>query len=197
MLPRFTGRAVHDCWASYFSFENCLHALCGAHLLRELNALVENGAQWAKEMHAFLMERYEQSEKGTQIAPHEAIWRLQYKAICEKADIEEPAPVARKRGKPKNSKGRNLLNRLLTYQEEVLAFALHQNVPFTNNCAEQAIRHVKIKQKISMSFRTLHGAEVYARIQGVINTVKKHKMNLFQTMKDIKCKKSIIFSPTK
>jgi transposase len=197
LLPRFFGWAIHDCWASYFNIDNCKHALCGAHLLRELKALTDNGSHWAKEMHYFLMECYEYSLKGTETVPDPKLWLLQYKNICEKADKEEPAPVAQKRGKPKNTKGRNLLNRLVAHQDGVMAFALHKEVPFTNNCAEQAIRHLKIKQKISMSFRTLQGAKIYARIQGAINTIKNHKMNLFQTIKDIKLKKNIIFTPTK
>lgn len=197
LLPRFFGWAVHDCWASYFNLENCQHALCGAHLLRELKALTDNGSLWAKEMHTFLMESYEYSLKGTQTVPDPDLWLHKYKDICQKADKEEPAPVAQKRGKPKNTKGRNLLNRLVLHQEAVLAFAFHEQVPFTNNTAEQAIRHVKIKQKISMSFRTLQGAKIYARIQGTINTIKKHKMSLFHTIKEIKLKKTIIFTPLK
>jgi transposase len=197
LLPRFLGWALHDCWASYFNVDNCKHALCGAHLLRELKALIDNGSHWAKEMHQFLMECYEYSLKGTETVPDPDVWLLQYKKICEKADKEEPAPVAQKRGKPKNTKGRNLLNRLVAHQDGVTAFALYEEVPFTNNCAEQAIRHLKIKQKISMSFRTVQGAKIYARIQGTINTIKKHKMNLFQTIKDVKLKKNITFKPTK
>lgn len=193
LLPNYLGRAVHDCWATYFQVGIGTHALCGAHLLRELTALIQAGTQWAVQMHAFLLEAYTASEKGTATVPDPATWQLRYKNICQNADKEEPAPVAQKRGKPKNTKGRNLYNRLVKHQEAVLAFALHKEVPFTNNLAEQAVRHLKVKQKISMSFRTLEGAKVYARIQGTINTIKKHNMNLFQTIKDIKLKKNITF----
>lgn len=42
VLPDFTGIAVHDGWPSYQNFEQIEHALCCAHLLRELNAVREN-----------------------------------------------------------------------------------------------------------------------------------------------------------
>ena len=41
ILPRYAGVAVHDCWASYLSYAHCDHALCGAHLLRELAFIVD------------------------------------------------------------------------------------------------------------------------------------------------------------
>ena len=61
----------------------------------------------------------------------------------------------------------------------MLAFAFNQNVPFTNNLAERDIRPVKIKQKTSNCFRTINGAEIYARIQGFVSTARKHNRNVF------------------
>jgi hypothetical protein len=54
VIKEFRGIAVHDCWASYFLFLSCAHALCGAHLLRELVGLAECGSQWALLMKAYL-----------------------------------------------------------------------------------------------------------------------------------------------
>lgn len=193
LLPSFQNWAIHDCWASYFHFQDCKHGICNAHILRELQALIDGGSFWAGKMHKFLLDLYEKSEKGTSIAPNSQQWLRIFDYICAIAHKEEPTSVAQKRGKPKNTKGRNLLNRLKTHWAGVLAFALHKAVPFTNNCAEQAIRQVKIKQKVSMCFRTLKGAKMYARIQGVITTIRKHKMNVFQTIKEFKNKKTIVF----
>lgn len=41
VLNNFTGIAVHDCWASYNAYTDCDHALCGAHIARELLAAGE------------------------------------------------------------------------------------------------------------------------------------------------------------
>lgn len=184
VIKDFKNWAVHDCWSSYFPFTACKHALCNAHILRELTALIENGSLWAADMHKFLLELYTTSQKGTQILGDKAHYYAKYKAICETADDQEPKTLKepKARGKPKNSKGRNLLNRLVLHQDGVMAFAFQINVPFTNNQAERDIRHVKVKQKVAMSFRTLHGAKIYATIQSFVATTRKNNQNTFQQL---------------
>jgi len=41
IIPRYGGAIIHDCWSSYFSYQDCSHGLCGSHLLRELTFTVE------------------------------------------------------------------------------------------------------------------------------------------------------------
>jgi transposase len=180
LLKDFKQWAIHDCWASYFDFKDCFHALCNAHILRELEALKENQSQWAAQMQELLLELFNLSQKATFVLPHKDLWLQKYQAICQTADREEPPPVYGKRGKPKNSKGRNLLNRLVEHQDAVLAFAFTQAIPFTNNQAERDIRCLKTKQKVATSFRTFKGAQTYARIQSFVSTLRKHNMNVFQ-----------------
>ena len=178
----FSHWAVHDCWASYFAQSTCQHSLCNAHLLRELFNLVEQNSIWATQMQDLLFQMYQQSQKATQILADKPHWIARYEAICKQADEEEPPPQIGKRGKPKNSKGRNLLNRLVQHQAAVLAFAFEQNVPFTNNLAEQALRCIKVKLKVAMSFRTFEGAQIYARIQTCIATFRKQGLPIFYTI---------------
>lgn len=185
VLKDFTGTAVHDCWALYFKFDNVCHVLWGAHLLRELNGLKENGSLWAEEMHAFLLDMYKMPPPV--VASEEV--RKHYQTILEQAKREEPPPRQGKRGKPKQSPGRNLLDRLRTHPEGVLAFALEAGVPFTNNQAERNLRGTKVKLKVSGSFRTLEGARVYARIQAVISTFRKRGERIFARLREL-------FSPT-
>jgi transposase len=94
-------------------------------------------------------------------------------------------PQPGKRGKPKQSPGRNLLNRLRKHEDGVLAFALESSVPFTNNPAERDLRLAKVKQKVSGCFRTQAGARVYARLQATIFTFRKQGMNVFATLRDV------------
>ncbi len=58
ILPGFSGWAIHDHMAAYYKFTQAKHGACNAHILRELQGLVENGSVWAGEMRAFLLERY-------------------------------------------------------------------------------------------------------------------------------------------
>jgi transposase len=182
LLKDFRNRAVHDCWESYFGFKQCLHALCGAHLLRELANLVENGSKWAAKMHHFMLGLYQESRKAATIVAHRQGWEQGFRDICLMADGEEPPPQKGKRGKPKNSKGRNLLNRLIEHQDGWLAFAFVEGVPFSNNQAERDIRCLKTKQKVATNFQTFKGAQYYARIQSFTSTLRKHSMNVFQNL---------------
>jgi transposase len=57
ILPGFTGTAVHDCWKTYHTYSDCNHALCNAHILRELNGISELEKQkWAEPMKNLLLE---------------------------------------------------------------------------------------------------------------------------------------------
>lgn len=174
---------VHDCWASYFAVGKGRHALCGAHLLRELAALLEAGSVWAKAMHRYLLEAYKASRQGPIVAPERVHWQYCYEQLCGQADEEEVPPLVffkadGRTGRAKRSKGRNLLERLVRHQQAVLAFAFEPGVPFTNNQAERDLRPVKVKQRVSGCFRTESGAAVYGRIAGFISTMRKNKRNV-------------------
>lgn len=183
LLPKLSNWLVHDCWASYFPFEGVKHALCGAHILRELQALTERKSHWAEQMQKLLIDLYIQSHRGTDAIKATRQIQKRFERICYGADLEEPEPIPRARGRPKTSKGRNLLNRLIKYQDALLAFAFHNEVPFTNNLAERDIRTVKLKQKVAGCFRTTQGAKYYARIQGFISTARKNQQNTFKQLK--------------
>ena len=193
LLPNFKNWAVHDCWKSYFEFQNCSHALCNAHILRELQSLRENGSLWAAEMRELLLNLYNLSQKATLIVPDKKLWIEKYQLVCQKADEQEPKPIQSKRGRAKNSKGRNLLNRLVEHLNGVLAFAFNEAVPFTNNQAERDIRCLKTKQKVATSFRTFEGAKHYARIQSFASTLRKHNMSVFQNLINTFDKKQVVF----
>lgn len=196
LLPTFTGWAVHDCWASYFTFTTCRHAVCGAHLLRELAAIAEQGRHWAAHMHTLLMALYRHSAYGHATVRQPDRWMRLYDRVCDLAQREEPPPIRRHRtGKATRTKGRNLLERLITYKQAVLAFALHEVVPFTNNQAERDLRPVKVKLKISGSFRTVEGAQQYARIHSFISTVRKHGRPVFKELRRIFQRDSFLLHP--
>jgi transposase len=192
LIKDFKNRAVHDCLPIYFTIL-CIHSLCCAHLLRELANLMENNSQWARLMHQFILELYQASEKATVVVPDKQAWESRFKKICLLADQEEPPPIKGKRGKPKNSKGRNLLNRLVDHQDEWLAFAFVENAPFSNNQAERDIRCVKTKQKVATNFQTLTGAQRYARIQSFSSTLRKHSMSVFQNLVNVFDGKPVLF----
>jgi hypothetical protein len=143
---------------------------------------MEQGTLWASELHEFLVDLYRMPHAIAKAA--EAVQK-HYHIILTQAEQEEPPPQPGKRGKPKHSTGRNLLNRLKKHQDGVLAFALDPKIPFTNNQAERDLRPAKVKQKVSGCFRTLAGAEIYACWQAMISTFRKQELNVFIGLKDL------------
>lgn len=187
LLPGFKNRAIHDCWGSYFCFTDCKHGICGAHLLRGLTALVQNERQWAAWSKRYLLTLYTLSDEGKRQLS--AVQRQKalplFDKIWEYADRAEPPPIKieGKKGRPKATKGRNLLNRPKGHRSGVLAFAFYQQVPFSNDRAERDLRPAKTKQKVAGCFRKLEGAKRYARIYGFISTTRKHRFNIFNQLK--------------
>lgn len=185
LLPSYTGWLVHDCWGSYFNLEKLKHAVCGAHILRELEALIETqDAKWASVFKLFLLSVYQMpfEERDKRKAHIES----RYDRICSIGEKTEspPVKVPGRKGRHKRTKGRNLVERLISKKDAVLAFAFNPEVPFTNNLAERDIRPVKVKQKISNCFRTFKGAEIYARIEGFVSTARKNNRNVFSELCD-------------
>jgi len=193
ILPEFEGRAVHDHWQSYFAFDNCQHALCNAHHLRELQFIVDQYEQdWARKMSKLLLDiKAEVEEAG----PHQRslsperithFERRYDELIAEGLEANPPpaTPPPKKRGRKKQSPPKNLLDRLQQRKPEVLAFMYDFRVPFDNNLAERDVRMVKVKQKVSGAFRTRTGAETFCAIRSYISTVRKNGRNVIDAMYD-------------
>lgn len=156
ILPSFRGVAVHDGWSSYHKYEGCTHALCNAHHLRELTFLEEeHDQQWAGQMKALLLEieeevREEAARGGRYLAP-EKVGRFEgrYGRLLKAGFRANPLPLRTgKRGRPRQSKSKNLLDRLDKHRCEVLRFMHDFAVPFDNNQAERDLRMVKVRQKV-------------------------------------------------
>ena len=178
IIPRYGGTAVHDCWASYLSYDHCGHALCGAHLLRELTFVVEaNGYRWAANMKRLLTQTCarvaEHPNKSLSASEYKHL-RKRYRNILTRAEKELPPIPPRqngKRGRVAKSDAHNLWERFKRYERAVLLFAELPHVPFTNNRAERDLRMSKVKQKVSGCFRTRHYAEAYCRISSYLQTM--------------------------
>jgi transposase len=148
IIGKIKGWLVHDCWSSYFSFTGHKHAICGAHILRELQGLIDTGqSKWAKTFKSFLMNIYEMP--FAQRLKQKQQIESRFRRICNLGDLMEPHPIKTpgKRGRYKRTKGRNLVERLLKHQVAILAFAFNEQVPFTNNLAERDLRMINLHSR--------------------------------------------------
>lgn len=193
ILPHFKGRAVHDHWSAYFNFEQCDHALCNGHHLRELQFVVEQYQQpWAQAMIELLLAikaEVEATPPPQLSLPPERLahFEQRYDDLIAQGSQANPPPAPpppKKRGRPKQAPPKNLLDRLHHRKAQTLAFMSDFRIPFDNNLAERDIRMVKLKQKVFGAFRTRMGAETFCAIRSYISTVRKHGLNVIAAIYD-------------
>jgi transposase len=208
MLANVTGIVVHDHWKPYYTMSNVSHALCNAHHLRELQALIDiEKEDWARQMqmllrraaHAVTLARQRDDVGKARVLTTRLIARFErrYDAIVAAglAFHEAQAPLRSGRGAPPAAErnggkrgrkprrtGHNLLLRLAGRKADVLRFLSDPNVPFTNNQAERDVRMMKVKQKISGGFRSVAGAIDFAVVRSLISTAKKQGWNVLHAL---------------
>jgi transposase len=194
ILTDYRGILVHDCWRPYFALD-CQHALCNAHVLRELLAYAEATPHqgWAADIAAFLRatwhetktyrEQHRQPSPERTYAMEQEYIRLLQQGLAEHPPRNEPPPdKAPKRGRTAQSHEYNLLQRLHHWASAVLRFWYDPRVPFDNNQAERDIRMLKVQHNVSGCFRTFAGAEMFCRIRSYCSTVAKQGCNRLEQL---------------
>lgn len=184
ILEFFKGVLCHDHWKPYFIY-SCDHSLCNAHHLRELQrAYEQDEKKWALSMKELLIEINKKVKKvGGELPENVAnFYYDRYRNILEKGKKESPLskadPLKKKRGRVAKTKSRNLLERLINFEEETLRFMREVDVPFTNNLAENNIRMTKVHQKISGCFMSMEGAYIFCRIRSYLSTCRKQGVSV-------------------
>lgn len=182
------GIATHDFWKPYHKYKNVNHAMCGAHLERELVYAAETGKQaWAKKLRKLLQlichRRKELMADNQSEFPAAELQAYldKYDRIVARGLKVNPIPERKpgQRGRPKKGKIRSLLERFRDFKDDVLRFAKDWRVPFTNNDAERAIRFARVKEKVSGCFRTKKGADQFACVLSFISTAVAHGVSSF------------------
>jgi transposase len=195
ILPEYRGVAVHDFWKSYLDYDGD-HALCNGHLLRELIFLWEQQTQkWAKAMIDHLLDIKDTVDTAraaglTALPPSDQERFLKGYERIVKAGYAENPPVApppgpRRRGRRKQSKARNLLDRFRDHSDGILAFMRDFAVPFDNNQSERDLRMMKLRQKISGTFRSFEALVNFCRIRGYVSTARKNGLNALDALQRV------------
>ncbi len=203
IIPNYKGILVHDHWRPYNYYTNCTHSYCNAHILRELKGITEKeNTLWSTDMHRLLtnmnnaVHKAKNNEKTTISEAQIQKFTQNYEKIIKSANnnyYPPPDTASKKaRGRSKQEKGKNLLDRLSKYQKETLRFLSDFRVPFTNNLAERDLRMIKVKEKISGSFASFKGGEIFCRIRSYISTLKKNNIAVLQGLRNALAGKSYV-----
>jgi len=195
VLSKCKGRAVHDFWDPYLKYD-CDHAFCNAHLLRELVFLWEEQDQaWAKIMIGHLLAiktAVDTARQDGQPALNAGNLDSFYARYIQIVDIgyagnpaADPPKGPKRRGRRKQSKARNLLGRFRDHHEGILAFMHDFAVPFDNNQPERDLRMMKLRQKISGTFRSFDALVDFCRIRGYISTARKNGINALDALRRV------------
>lgn len=195
ILPEFKGVLVHDHWKPYYTFKDCTHAECNAHHIRNLKGIHENFSHnWAMSMIDLLItikrniDFLKEAGKSEMAIDDIKTYEKMYKEIIEQGKLECLATkskiISQKTGKPVKNNAERLLKKLEKFDIETLSFMYDFNIPFDNNLAERCIRMVKLRQKISGSFRGKDGGKWFCRIRSYAATCRKNGINVLDAIKD-------------
>jgi transposase len=189
VLPEFTGTLVRDGYAGYAHLP-AVHAWCAAHLLRDLRALSDAdpaGQLWAQAMADTLLE----ANQAAHCARAAGADHLDAAALTQ---IRSHYLGALAKGRTDNQhqrhtlaiQARRLIRRFTRYEDMILRFAVDLTVPFTNNCAERAVRPVKVQQRTSGgSWRTLQGLIDFALVHSYLDTATKWGIDKLQALRQL------------
>jgi transposase len=170
---------VHDCWKCYFKVPSLAHQICLVHILRELNHICDcYKLKWASDFKQLLTESIEFKKTLHPEDYHKTISQRTF--FEERLDsllqtpISSDFPIAA-----------SLQERLVKHRQHIFTFLYYNQVPPDNNGSEQAIRNVKVKQKISGQFKSFEGAESFAILRSIIDTAIKNGLNPLHTISQL------------
>jgi transposase len=200
VLPNFKGIAHHDALAAYDTFGEATHSLCNAHVLRELNGVIDREkkpthSQFAVELKTLLkaikqeVDNTKRRKLSIRVAQRH---RKQYDKILLtglKLHPARPRPPTQKQGRVKQTQTHNLLQRMLKRRDDYLRFMTHKDASFDNNQAERDLRMIKGKMKISGCFRSLEAGQEFLRIRSYVSTAIKQGFDPVEKIMDLFCRR--------
>lgn len=184
ILKEYTGTLIHDHETAIYHF-GTRHGECNVHLQRYLlKNTEETGNVWSHNMSMFLNgmnhTRKEQIRKNCCSFTQGQLEN--YENRYDEVIAEGREQNKKTKGRIARKEERALLNRLEKYKENYLLFLHDFAVPFSNNMSEKDLRICKNRQKMAGGFRKEEGRQMYCNIMSFVETVKRKKLNIFQSI---------------
>jgi hypothetical protein len=188
VLGEFSGTMVHDRLSMYFKYEKATHAICHAHVQRDLAAVgIISGQGWANEMATLLLEMnnaaHSARDKNKSRLSRRvlAAFLARYDALSADGLAANAKPEGRKRDRLE-ADGYNLAAALVKLRPEATRFVTDLSVPFSNNEAERSVRMVKLHSKVSGCFQSFDGAKAFAAVRSYLDTARKHEIGALDVL---------------
>jgi transposase len=189
ILPIFKEYVIHDHFSAYYKFDH-QHGLCNAHHLRDLTFIYEEkGQSWANSMISILLDAKQQKEEsscGYLKSGSKAYKNIEarYQECLELGYATNPEPKRKpgQRGRLGRGKSLNLVRRFDEHKSSILGFATSVDIPFDNNLAERDLRMMKVREKISGTFRSQTHPGFFTSIRSMISTTKKQGLSVFKSL---------------
>jgi transposase len=152
------------------------HQLCTAHLLRELKYLEERYQhRWPVRFTKFILDGLELKKR---MDPGDY-----YQPLQKRTELEERLDrLLASRIDQNHKELASFQKRMLKYKDYILTFLYHPKVPPDNNGSEQAIRNVKVKQKVSGQFKSWKGVENFLILRSITDTALKNKQPVLNAL---------------
>ena len=190
VLPAFGGIAVHDAWAPYDGYGHAAgHALCNAHALRELQAVIDTASQgeWCWAAQAADAQRDMKHLVDASLTADGTLDHIdQGKLAAARRRYHSALLIGKRqtaaRASPLMRKQHALARRLLDRENDYLRYTTNPRVPFDNNAAEREIRMSKRRIKISGCMRAMTGAETFCAIRSYLATAAKHSIGTLDAL---------------
>ncbi len=170
VLKKFT--AVTDRHAAYFALDFKDHQICLAHILRELQYLneLDSNQDWSKKVEELLKKAIHERNQKPSTKMDASPWLKKLDDLLKlslghlKKDFDR------------------LRNGLIKCKNYVFNFLENPAIPSNNNASERGIRKLKIKQKISGTFRSDNGADAFMALHSITDTAWKNKQSSFEAI---------------
>ncbi len=164
--------AVTDRHSAYFSLDFADHQICLAHILREVQYLTEldGDQQWSIELQNLLREAiHTRNESPTEVID-KTPWLSRLDRLLQQS-VEHL-----------KDEFRRLKNGLIKCRDYVFNFLENPAIPSHNNASERGIRKLKVKQKVSGTFRSDKGADAFMALHSITDTAWKNKRSPFDAI---------------
>ena len=152
------------------------HQLCIAHLLRELEYLIQaEKTSWANQFKELLIKAIKLKQTQS------AFDKNNPQAVEMENQLDDL--IAQTIHTPNAKKTISLKKSMAKYRLFIFPFLYDPLIPYDNNASERSIRNIKVKLKVSGQFKT--GQEHYCILRSIIDTTIKNGQSVFGAIASI------------